>query len=248
MYDGLSILHQCSRGGAEGQTTHNQKIFFMQWARLHNYVILDWFEDAAITGTVAQLKRKGFSAMLQFLRHNPGIDACLTYEISRFGRSIRETVAAITEVEKYNHFIACSPTQEFLTTLEPLVREHLIHTLCFVAALERRQLIQRTRDGMTKAKLEGKIPGRPPKEIDPDEVMYHLTYGKTKAQIAKILGVSKGTLYKAFYDESLRDILRVTGLKCKYGHSIAGDHYNKKCDKCGCVRNKNGRAKMQAGE
>jgi len=57
-------------------------------------------------------------------------------------------------------------------------------------------LVQRTKDGMVRARTSGKEIGRPQKAIDRDELLTLLAKNHSKAKIAKNLGVSRGTLYK----------------------------------------------------
>nr|MDQ3968792.1 helix-turn-helix domain-containing protein [Thermoproteota archaeon] len=57
-------------------------------------------------------------------------------------------------------------------------------------------LVQRTKDGMERAKAAGKGIGRPQKIIDKDKLINLLAENHSKIRIAKSLGISKATLYK----------------------------------------------------
>jgi DNA invertase Pin-like site-specific DNA recombinase len=72
----------------------------------------------------------------------------------------------------------------------------MIGILTWAAERERELLIQRTKDGMERAKAAGKGIGRPQKTIDKDQLIVLLAENQPKLRIAKRLGVSKATLYK----------------------------------------------------
>jgi putative DNA-invertase from lambdoid prophage Rac len=71
-----------------------------------------------------------------------------------------------------------------------------IGILTWAAERERELLVQRTKDGMDRAKAAGKDIGRPQKVIDKDKLISLLAENNSKTKIAKSLGVSKATLYK----------------------------------------------------
>jgi DNA invertase Pin-like site-specific DNA recombinase len=56
-------------------------------------------------------------------------------------------------------------------------------------------LIQRTKDGMVRAKMAGKSIGRPKKTLDKDVLIKMLSQNLPRNKIAKNLGISKATLY-----------------------------------------------------
>jgi DNA invertase Pin-like site-specific DNA recombinase len=72
----------------------------------------------------------------------------------------------------------------------------MIGILTWVAEREREMLVQRTKDGMDRARLAGKGIGRPQKLLDKDRLIAMLAENQSKASIARSLGVSKATLYK----------------------------------------------------
>jgi DNA invertase Pin-like site-specific DNA recombinase len=72
----------------------------------------------------------------------------------------------------------------------------MLGILTWVAERERELLIQRTKDGIIRAKLIGKHVGRPRKIANSKELISLLSQNKSKAKIAKDMGMSKATLYK----------------------------------------------------
>ena len=183
------------RVSTEEQTVLNQKLAMQKWAADHDYQILDNFEDSAISGKIPAAKRNGFQAMLEIIRSEP-IDAVLIYELSRVGRTFWDTLDAIKAIEEYAPLISCSPRESFLQMTEPSVRKLMIGILTWVAEREREMLVQRTKDGISRAKSVGKVIGRPKKELDKDNLIRLLAQNEPRTKIAKSLGVSKATLYK----------------------------------------------------
>ena len=183
------------RVSTEDQTVLNQKLAMQKWAIDHDFQILEYFEDSAISGKIPAVKRKGFVDMLELIK-NETVDAVLIYELSRVGRTFWDTLDAIKAIEAFAPLISCSPRESFLQMTEPSVRKLMIGILTWVAEREREMLVQRTKDGISRAKSIGKVVGRPKKELDKDNLIRMLALNEPRVQIAKDLGISKATLYK----------------------------------------------------
>jgi DNA invertase Pin-like site-specific DNA recombinase len=183
------------RVSTEEQTVQNQKLALEKWAQLNGYLILDYFEDPAISGKIPATQRRGFQEMLELVRV-AGVDAILVYELSRVGRTFWDTLDAIKAVECYASLISCSPRESFLQTTEASIRKLMIGILTWAAERERELLVQRTKDGMHRAREAGKEIGRPQKTVDKDKLITMLAENHSKTRIARTLGLSKATLYK----------------------------------------------------
>ena len=183
------------RVSTEEQTVQNQKLAVEKWAQENNYQILDIFEDPAVSGRVPATQRRGFQEMLELVRITR-IDAVLVYELSRVGRTFWDTLDAIKAVERYASLISCSPRESFLQTTDSSIRKLMIGILTWAAERERELLVQRTKDGMERAKAAGKDIGRPQKTINKNQLIILLAENHSKTRIAKSLGISKATLYK----------------------------------------------------
>ena len=190
------------RVSTEEQTILNQRIAIKKWASDNNYEILEFFEDASISGKVSAVNRPAFREMLEIVR-NEQVDAVIVYELSRVGRTFWETLDAIKAIEQYAPLISCSAKEVFLQTTDPSIRKLLIGILTWVAEREREILIQRTKDGMIRAKISGKVIGRPKKFLDKDSLIKLLSQNMPKRKIAENLGMSKATLYKGIRSLSL---------------------------------------------
>ena len=176
------------------QTVLNQKLAIAKWANDNDYEILDFFEDSATSGKVPAINRPAFREMLDLVR-NDKIDSVIVYELSRVGRTFWETLDAIKSIEEYSPLISCSPKEVFLQTTDASVRKLMLGILTWVAERERDMLIQRTKDGMVRAKISGKSIGRPKKSLDKSTLIKMLSQNIPRKTIAKNLGISKATLY-----------------------------------------------------
>lgn len=182
------------RVSTDEQTVLNQKLAIAKWAVENDYKILDFFEDSAISGKVPAISRPAFREMLHLVRTDR-VDSVIVYELSRVGRTFWETLDAIKSIEEYSPLISCSPREIFLQTTDPSVRKLMIGILTWVAEREREMLIQRTKDGMARARMSGKNIGRPKKTLDKDILIKMLSQNLPRSTIAKNLGISKATLY-----------------------------------------------------
>lgn len=183
------------RVSTEEQTVLNQKMAMDTWASEHGYQVIYYFEDSAVSGKIPAIKRKSFQDMLELIKESP-VDAVLVYELSRVGRTFWDTLDAIKAIEEYAPLISCSPRETFLQSTEPSVRKLMLGILTWVAEREREMLVQRTKDGMRRAKESGRVVGRPIKMIDKNALIRLLVENTPRAKAARTLGVSKATLYK----------------------------------------------------
>jgi DNA invertase Pin-like site-specific DNA recombinase len=182
------------RVSTEEQTVMNQKLVLQKWALDHDYEILFYFEDSSISGKIPAIRRQAFMEMLDVIKSD-SVDAVLVYELSRVGRTFWDTLDAIKAIEQYAPLISCSPRETFLQSTEPSIRRLMIGILTWVAEREREMLVQRTKDGMRRARESGKSIGRPQVLIDKNRLIKLLADNKPRSRIAKDLGISKATLY-----------------------------------------------------
>jgi DNA invertase Pin-like site-specific DNA recombinase len=183
-----------ARVSTKEQEIENQKIALRNYAEQNGYRIITFFVDEAISGKVPPLERPGFRALVELIK-SERVDAVLTYELTRIGRSMFESIDAIKIIEQYWMLLSCSQRETFLQSTEPSVRKLLIGIFTWVSERERELLIQRTKDGMERARLSGKRIGRQKKVLDKEVVLTMLVSKIPKEKIAELLKCSKGTLY-----------------------------------------------------
>lgn len=86
-----------------------------------------------------------------------------------------------------------------------MVEDIFLTTLAYVADAERKKIVQRTREGVARAKAAGKMNGKPPKRFEPEllaEARIALEAGG-KSAAARVLGVTRQTVYHMIEDGRL---------------------------------------------
>jgi len=163
-----------------------------------------FFVDVGVSGAVPPERRKGFAEMLKF------IDAVRTvygdvrinlfvYEVSRLGRNFLETLNLI---HKFEHelgvrILSVSEKEQFMNIQEGSIRNLILSILAWVADREREVLRERTKEGMRRAKAEGKRISRSRIELTAKQIRKIKQYremGLNLSAIAKLIGVSVSTL------------------------------------------------------
>lgn len=71
----------------------------------------------------------------------------------------------------------------------------MLTILAGVATWEREIMLERQREGIAKAKVEGKYKGRPA-SIDATEIKAAIAAGEKPAHVAKRLGVARSSVYR----------------------------------------------------
>jgi len=155
---------------------------------------LIFFEDV-ISGSTKAEERKGFKEMLEYIEKMKP-EKLYVYEISRLGRSMVETISVIQKLEKSIIVIPVSEKERWLTTTDRSVRNLIMAIFSWVAERERELLIERTRNGIERAKKEGKKLGRPSKQIDWKKVKEYRDKGISYSAISRILDVPYSTLIR----------------------------------------------------
>ena len=74
-----------------------------------------------------------------------------------------------------------------------------------MAQFEREMMLERQREGIAKAKAEGKYKGRKPTaRAKADDVLRLSKEGQTVAQIARALGIGRASVYRALEAANVR--------------------------------------------
>lgn len=184
------------RVSKDEQNTDNQKARLLKEGIPSDCI----FIDKGISGTVAALKRPGFRRMMEHIEKNQGaVKYLYVWELSRIGRSMLETLTLIKELED-THGVkiwSLSDTEAFTRNDDSNIRNLLISIIAWVAEQERNNIAARTILALDKARLDGKILGRPRREITDQEwekIEEMRLANKTWREIARALKVPVSTL------------------------------------------------------
>lgn len=155
------------------------------------------FTDHGVSGSRAS--RPELDKMLEHLR---GGDEVVVWKLDRLGRNTRNLLALIDDLERRGvHFRSVT---EGISTTGSMGRAMLTVMSAF-AQLERDQLVDRTRAGMAAAAEHGRKAGR--REVTAGHAKVKRArdlkaQGLTPADIGKIIGASRATVYRYLGMES----------------------------------------------
>ena len=135
-------------------------------------------------------ERKGLAEALSHLREN---DALVVWKLDRLGRTVRDLVDLVGELEHRRvHFQSLT---DGINTKTPAGR-FFFHVMASLAQMERELLVERTRAGLVAAKKMGRVGGRK-RRMTESKIQSGKTLligGVSPKEVARNLGVSIPTL------------------------------------------------------
>jgi DNA invertase Pin-like site-specific DNA recombinase len=154
------------------------------------------FTDHGVSGSTAS--RPQLDACLDRLREG---DVLTVWKLDRLGRNTQHVLALVDELTSRG--IGFRSLTEGLHTDGPMGKAMLTIMAAF-AQLERDTMIERTRAGLAAAAANGRKGGRPRKVDDADAAKARQLRDKGIAatDIAKMLGVSRATVYRHLADDA----------------------------------------------
>ena len=136
-------------------------------------------------------KRVKLAECLAFLREG---DVLTVTKPDRLARSTAELLSIEADLSKRGiGLVVLSMGGERLDTRKP-TSKLMLTILAGVATWEREIMLERQREGIAKAKAEGRYKGRPP-SIDAAEIK-RLSADMSPAAIAKHLGIARSSVYR----------------------------------------------------
>jgi DNA invertase Pin-like site-specific DNA recombinase len=165
----------------------------VQLLHLRRYVDMkEWevFKTYTDTCSGKTTNRPGLNKLVKDAQgHN--FDAVLVLRIDRIMRSVKNFINLNDTLEFYGvKIISLSDGMDYSTPVGKLVRGVLMQ----VAEFEVEQLSHRTKEGLEKARADGKKLGRRRVEIKIEKAVELLAEGIPKEKVAKMIGTNTGTL------------------------------------------------------
>jgi DNA invertase Pin-like site-specific DNA recombinase len=143
----------------------------------------------------AAAERPGLAAALDYLR--PG-DTLVVWKLDRLGRSVKEVLIIADDLHARGIGVRIL-TGKLSGSYSPHGEGKFFFTMMAAfAELERDIIHEGTMAGLTAARAQGKVGGRPT-VMDPDKlaaVRARRARGESPTQIAKALGVSRASVYR----------------------------------------------------
>lgn len=143
-------------------------------------------EQVSSVGNRVQL-----DAALEFVREG---DVLVVTKLDRLARSMRDLMSIIHQLERKQVGLRIlNLGMDTKTTTGKL----MLTILGGIAQFEREMMLERQREGVAKAKGEGKYTGRKPIDTTRQAAIIRLnTEGLTKVEIANQVGVGEATVYR----------------------------------------------------
>src|SRR4051794_32472056 len=145
------------------------------------------------TASGALTERLGLHEALSYIR--PG-DSLVVWKLDRLGRSLKDLITRITELENRKiGFKSLTEQIDTTTSGEKLI----FHIFGALAEFERDIIRERTQAGLAAARVRGKLGGRP-KALSSEKIkLARKLYADTSTsvtEICKMLGISRHTLQR----------------------------------------------------
>src|SRR5215467_3047391 len=175
-----------------GQTTDTQALALQEYAQRRGFEIAGEYRDEGISGS--KDSRPALDRLMKDARSRK-FDVVIVARFDRFARSVSHLLRAL---EEFSHlgvdFVSVS---EAIDTSTPMGRM-VFTVLGAVAELERNLIKERVHMGISRARKQGKALGRPKVQVDPLQVAGMRSRGRSWNEIARELGIGKGTAQRAF--------------------------------------------------
>ena len=179
------------RVSTDNQNTQNQKMAILEYANKHGIKIDHWVEIKAST------RRTPTERKIDELTENLASgDTLIVAELSRIGRSVGQIAILVDQLIKKKVKILFLKEDLNLSGHQTIQKKVMTTMFSLFAEIERDLISERTKEGLVRARAEGKLLGRPkgPGKSKLDghekEIKNYLAKKVSKASIAKIYDVS----------------------------------------------------------
>ena len=139
-------------------------------------------------------EREQLDAAIKSLRTGDKLVVC---KLDRLARSVRHLgdLIEVLEAKGAGLVILSMGGQQVDTTTA--TGKMMLNVMASVAQFEREMMLERQKEGIAKAKAEGKYTGRKPTAMaKSDAVMSLLNSGMSKVKVCEQVGISKASLYR----------------------------------------------------
>jgi DNA invertase Pin-like site-specific DNA recombinase len=185
------------RVSKDTQDVKNQKLAILEFAQKEQ-ITVDQFVEMVVSSRKSTKERK-IELLLEQLSSG---DTLIVSELSRMGRSVSEIITTVDTLIKKEIRLLSVKEGINLDGEQSLQTKVMITMFSLFSEIERELISMRTKEAIAVAKAKGKKLGRPKgskgkSKLDgkEEEIKRLLLLTVSKASIAKITGVDRGTLY-----------------------------------------------------
>ena len=186
----MSRVFAYCRVSTADQTTDNQvqEIAAAGFAVQEGRVIAE-----TVSGSVPAMERKGFMALLNKLE---ATDVLIVTKLDRLGRNAMDVRASVERLASTGVRVHCLALGG--VDLTSPAGKMTMGVIAAVAEFERDLLVERTQSGLSRAKAQGKVLGRP-RSVDAQAsklVVERLERGEAVAALAREFGTSRQSIMR----------------------------------------------------
>lgn len=136
---------------------------------------------------------------IEYLRDG---DKLVVTKLDRLARSMRDLLGIVAKIEERG---AGLRILNMNLDTETATGKLMLQVLGSVAEFERSMMLERQREGIAKAKAQGKFKGRAPTaRLKGDAVRELLGNGESPTKVARKLGISRSSVYRAMAERGLK--------------------------------------------
>ena len=184
------------RVSTDRQTVDNQRLAILDYCHRNQFQVDDWI-DVKMSSRRTPAQRR-IDELLERLKEG---DRLIVAELSRLARSVGQIAVTVsTLLKKKVRFISIKESIS-LNGGQDMQAKVMITMFSLFSEIERDLISERTKEGLKRARAEGKLLGRPKGTIGKskldgkeDEIKTFLKGGINKTNIARYLNVSWSTL------------------------------------------------------
>jgi len=188
------------------QTTDNQKLAIVDYTQKNNLSVDKWISvDMSTSKSVSERK---LTEMIEMVKDG---DTVIITEITRIGRSVKENISTLESL--FYKGVEVRLIKEQMTinkhNQDSISNDVMITVFSLCGQIGKKLLSQRTKEGLARAKAEGKILGKPKGTIQASKldskiniIKELLDYGVPKSKISRQLDVTPKTLYNFMQKKS----------------------------------------------
>lgn len=191
----MLFMHDSKKTVGYARVSTDEQMSKNQVDKLRELGVTVIFCDENISGKRPALERPEYREMIRYLEKHPDIKTIVTYELSRLGRDFQDSINTFLNLEKSGYTI-WSITEEWTHNSDPNMRKLLLSIFSWMNEQELKRLSKRTIAGLDRARAQGKILGRPMKELDKETVLKMKDEGKSWKEISTIFRVDESTLFR----------------------------------------------------
>lgn len=164
------------------------------------------FKDEAVSGAVKALERPEFSKLWNELKEG---DVLIVSELSRLGRRIADVVEVLDKLVNEKKVRVISAKENLDSEKDPLWFSVFSTLIGLFANLEREMIRKRVKEGLERARQEGKHLGRP-RQLNYKAILELYGEGKKISRIARLLGYEYSSVASVVRRAKEKGVIKTT--------------------------------------